>query len=118
MSHEPESGRHQRKTRKRIWALAVILIGGAMVSFGSCDVALFPQKHTSTVLVLDNCDADFKTPPFEDAVIAFGPNVKPFRIVTNLNVCQTVGGSRSLCVSHDGRFLVCARTSATTSRLT
>ena len=27
----------------------------------------------SVVLVLDNCDSDFKTPPFEDAVLALVP---------------------------------------------
>ena len=86
--------------------MAVILIVGSMVLFWSGDIVLFPQKQTSTVLVLDDCDDDFRTPPFEDSVIAFGPNGKFSRIATNLNLCQTVGGGRSLSVSGDGRFLV------------
>jgi hypothetical protein len=57
---------------------------------------------------LDNCDDDFRTPPFSDAVIAFGPKGRSSRLVTNLNVSQTVGGGRSLSVSADGRsFVVC-----------
>ena len=82
------------------------MIGGSTVFFWSSDISLFPHKHTSTILVLEDCDDDFKTPPFEDAVIAFGPNGKSSRLVTNLNTCQTIGGSRCLSVSRDGRFFV------------
>lgn len=77
-----------------------------MVFFWSGDIVLFPEKQTSTVLVLDDCDDDFRTPPFEDAVIAFGPNGVSPRMATNLNLCQTVGGGRSLGVSGDGGFFV------------
>jgi len=70
------------------------------------DFVLFPQKQTATVLVLDNCDDDFRTPPFEDKLIAFGPRGRSSRIATDLNISQTVGGGRSLSVSPDGRFMV------------
>jgi DNA-binding beta-propeller fold protein YncE len=106
MALEPASGRQQRRKRKWLWALAVLFVGGLMIFFWNSDLALFPHKHTSTVLVLEDCDDDFKTPPFEDAVIAFGPNGKSSRLITDLNTCQTIGGSRCLSVSPDGRFFV------------
>jgi hypothetical protein len=34
----------------------------------------------------------------------FGPNGKPVRKVSGLNICETVGGCRSLSVARDGRF--------------
>jgi hypothetical protein len=57
------------------------------------------------VLVLEDSDSDFRTPPFEDEVIMFGPNGKAIRKVTGLNICETVGACRSLSVARDGRFL-------------
>jgi len=86
--------------------LVVLFIGGFMLWLWNTDIVFFPAKQTATVLVLDNCDDDFRTPPFEDAVVAFGPNEAYSRMVTNLNLCQTVGGTRSLSVSPDGRFIV------------
>lgn len=106
MANESESGRRPRKTRVWIWVPALGLVGGLTVFLWSCDIALFPQKLNSTVLVLDNCDPDFKAPPFDDAVITFGSNGAASRIATHLNLAQTVGGTRSLSVSHDGRFFV------------
>jgi hypothetical protein len=94
-----------RKRRKWMVALVVCLGGGLTLFLCTWDIVLFPQKQTATVLVLDNCDDDFRTPPFADTVFAFGPNGMS-RIATNLNLCQTVGGNRALSVSPDGRFLV------------
>jgi hypothetical protein len=105
MSHESKSARLQPKTKKRIVALAVLLVGGLLLLWDS-DFVLFPKPQTATVVVLDDCDDDYKTPPFEDALIAFGPNGARRAIATNLNHCQTVGGSRALSVSPDGRFLL------------
>ena len=101
-----------KKWRRRRWVLflAIIFIGGMTVFFWADDAVLFFRKDpsVSTVLVLDDCDDDFRTPPFEDAAIMFGPDRKPSRLVTNLNICQTVGGGRSLSVAANGDFfLVC-----------
>ena len=72
------------------------------------DDGAFGRKSFSAsaarLLVLEDCDSDFRTPPFEDAVITFGANGKPARKVTGLNICETVGGCRSLSVDKDGRF--------------
>jgi len=102
---QPE--RRERPVRKWIWiwVLGLILVG-VIAWFWGCDIAIFPYQHTATVLVMEDSDVDFRTPPFEDIVTAFGPNAKSARLVTNLNLCQTVGGGRALSVSPDGRFFV------------
>ncbi len=56
------------------------------------------------LLVLEDCDRDFRTPPFEDAVVTFGAHGKPVRKVSGLNIAETVGGCRSLSVAKDGGF--------------
>jgi len=87
-------------------ALVVILIAGFVVWLWNTEIVFFPEKQTATVLVLEDCDDDFRTPPFEDALLVLGPNGAYSRMATTLNVCQTVGGARSLSVSPDGRFIV------------
>ena len=88
-------------------ALGVLLIALLPV-YWSGDGGLFDRKGFGSsahgVLVLEDCDSDYTTPPFEDAVMVFDPNGKPVRKVTGLNICETVGGCRSLSVSKDGRF--------------
>jgi DNA-binding beta-propeller fold protein YncE len=63
-------------------------------------------RSPAGVLVLDDCDPDFKNPPFDDVVTMFGPDGKSSRKVGGLNIAQTVGGCRSLSVSPDGGFFV------------
>ena len=65
-----------------------------------------PATSGSTVLVLDDCDSDYKNPPFEDAVKTFGRHAELMKTVADLNICQTVGGCRALAVSPDGSFFV------------
>ena len=61
-------------SRKQLIALLALF---AMVSFLAFlrwrQVAnVQPATSGSTVLVLDDCDSDYKNPPFEDAVKTFG----------------------------------------------
>jgi hypothetical protein len=110
---QKEKGRHSEGAarilgikRRTFWVLAVLIAAGLGVIFLNSDLVLFPCPHSSTLLVLDDCDDDFRNPPFEDAVIAFGPGAGSSRLVTNLNTCQTIGGSRCLSVSPRGSFFV------------
>jgi hypothetical protein len=98
----------RRWRRKWIALLSIVVAGIGVGIFYASDFTLLPYRHASTVLVLDNCDDDYKTRPFEDAVIAFGAKGRASRLVTNLNICQTIGGSRLLSVSADGaQFFTC-----------
>jgi hypothetical protein len=85
----------------------VALLGGLMVFFWFADISLFPRKglvSPAGVLVLEDSDSDFRIPPFEDRVILFESNGKAVDKVTGLNICETVGGCRSLSVAPDGSF--------------
>jgi hypothetical protein len=55
----------------------VILLAGLIAVYWSRDIGVFQRKGLLTfaagVLVLEDCGRDFRTPPFEDAVIMFDP---------------------------------------------
>jgi hypothetical protein len=60
------------------------------------------------VLVLEDCDTNYQTPPFHDAVTLFDPLGKPRRGVSDINIAETIGGHRALSAAPDGRsFTVC-----------
>jgi hypothetical protein len=110
-SHAKVGARPWSKTTRALtWVLVAVgfLLGALVTLYWSSDGGLFHRKGFGTsaagVLVLEDCDSDFRTPPFEDAVITFGANGEPVRKVTGLNIAETVGGCRSLSVSRDGRF--------------
>jgi outer membrane protein assembly factor BamB len=85
--------------------LVVILLGGLLV-YWRVTVGKGLSASATRILVLDDCDADFRTPPFEDGVITFNAKGKPAPKVSGFNICQTVGGCRTLAVSKDGGFFV------------
>jgi len=94
---------------RRIAAVSVTLL----LQFGCSGERSKPDRlsgHASAarILVLDNCDSDFRTPPFDDVVLVFTEDGKLLRKVGGLNIAQTVGGCRSLSVAPGGRvFVVC-----------
>jgi hypothetical protein len=64
------------------------------------------KPFAGRILLLQDSDSDFKLAPFEDSVIAYGPDGKMVPKVDDLNICQTVGGCRSLSIAPDRRFFV------------
>lgn len=96
------------KTRYAALAVIIILAATSVAVFWDDVASRFrtPDPSLSKILVLDDCDDHFRLP--QDAVIGFDSKGKPVRRVSDLNICQTVGGPRSLSASPDGRFfLVC-----------
>lgn len=83
----------------------VLLFGGVVGVYWSQFQGYGILTSAAGVLVLEDSDSDFRTPPFEDAVLMFGSDGKTLRKVSDLNICQTVGGCRSLSMAMDGRFL-------------
>src|SRR6266446_3226619 len=66
------------------------------------------QGLPARILVLEDCDNNYRTPPFGDAVLGFTADGKRLRKAGGLNICETVGGCRSLSVGPEGRmFVVC-----------
>ena len=62
-----------------------------------------PSPH---ILLLDNCDSDFKVPPFTDSVMFLDSQGKIINEIDSLNICQNIGGNRPISVSQDGGFFV------------
>jgi hypothetical protein len=58
------------------------------------------------VLLLDNCDSDFRAPPFNDKVLFIDSKGELITHIGGLNVCQNIGGNRAISVSEDGRYFV------------
>jgi hypothetical protein len=83
----------------------VLLFGGVVGVYWSQFRGYGILASAAGVLVLEDSDSDFRTPPFEDAVLLFGSDGKTLRKINDLNICQTVGGCRSLSMAMDGRFL-------------
>ncbi len=99
-----------KKVRKAILLLLpvfAIVMALSAVYWGSL-MALVHPGAACKVLVLEDCDRDFRKPPFEDAIVTFTRRGSPVRMATGLNIAETVGGCRSLSVAGDGRlFTVC-----------
>ncbi len=65
-----------------------------------------PTTQLPRILLLDNCDADYKVPPFNDAVLIFNIKGEVINQIAGLNVCQNIGGNRAISVLDDGHFFV------------
>ena len=95
------------KGRMICLSLLVLLIA-AVVWKAAVELANRPSPASlSRLLVLDDLDDDFRKPPFEDSVYSFaGRQAVPK--VADLNICQTVGGTRMLSIAENGQcFVVC-----------
>jgi len=95
------------KKRRKITIVLVLMAACVML------VALWQvvwgdngRAFAGQILVLQDSDTDFKVAPFEDPVIGYGADGKTVRKVGDLNICQTVGGCRSLSIAPDRRFFV------------
>lgn len=98
-----------RQTKSKLaLTVVVLLLGGLLAIYWSGDADWLHEEgrltSTAGVLVLEDRDRDYQNPPFEDAVIMFGPGGKAVRKVSDLNICETVGGCRSLSIAPDTRF--------------
>jgi len=108
---------NQSKTpKKRSWRLllllGVILVGGLGAIYWRVTVGPGLSSSATRILVLEDCDDDFRAPPFEDSVFTFGADAKAVTKARGFNMCQTVGGHRALAVSEDaGFFVVCENVS-------
>jgi hypothetical protein len=95
-----------KKGRKITIALVLIAASVMLVALWKAIWGNNGKPFAGQILLLQDSDRDFKLAPFEDAVIAYRPNGHTVRKVRDLNICQTVGGCRSLSVAPDRRFFV------------
>ena len=89
---------------ERIWVLFLLIssLVTCVAAAGLSDPAI-PPPH---ILLLDNCDSNFRAPPFNDKVLFLDSKGEIITYIAGLNVCQNIGGNRAISVSGDGRFFV------------
>jgi len=93
----------------RIWPFERVWVLFLISSLVACTAAAELSElatHPPRVLLLDNCDSDFRDPPFNDKVLFLDSKGEIITYITGLNVCQNIGGNRAITASEDGRFFV------------
>lgn len=86
--------------------LSVCLISILFAEAGLAKEKAPPASADVRLLVLDDCDSDFKTAPFDDAVVFLTPAGRIACRIGGLNTCETIGGCRAITASEDGTSLV------------
>jgi hypothetical protein len=95
-----------KKARKVTITLVVLFACGMAVVLWQAVFGDNGKPFADRILLLQDSDKDFRLAPFEDPVIAYAANGKTVPKVHDLNICQTVGGCRSLSIAPDRRFFV------------
>jgi hypothetical protein len=89
---------------ERVWVLFLLI--SSLVACAATTQLAPPTTQLPRVLVLDNCDSDYKIPPFNDAVLLLNMKGEVINQINGLNICQNIGGNRAISVSDDGHFFV------------
>jgi len=67
------------------------------------DTDLRPEPR---LLVLEDADSDYSTPPFDDTVRLVNSSDQVVRTSSNYNICETIGGCRAVSADERGEFFV------------
>lgn len=89
---------------ERVWVLFLLI--SSLVACAASTELSDPSTQLPRILLLDNCDSNYKFPPFNDEVLLLNSKSEIITSITGLNVCQNIGGNRAISVSDDGRFFV------------
>ena len=89
---------------ERVWLLFLLI--SSIVTCAATTELTTPTTQLPRILVLDNCDSDYKIPPFNDAVLLLNTKGEVINQINGLNICQNIGGNRAISVSDDGHFFV------------
>ena len=89
---------------ERVWVL-FLLISSLFTCAATTELPT-PTTQQPRILVLYNCDSDYKNPPFNDAVLLLNMKGEVINQINGLNICQNIGGNRAISVSDDGHFFV------------
>lgn len=95
-----------RATTRRALVLLTCLTSILLADEGLCSEKGPSAPAHVRLVVLDDCDSDFKTPPFDDAAIFLTAEGRIARRIGGLNTCDTIGGCRAVAVWEDGASLV------------
>lgn len=102
------SGKKMYHESKMLDVARVSLLFLLIASFIHAVKAEIPASAAQSphILVLDNCDSDYKVPPFTDSVLFLNSEGKVINQISGLNICQNIGSNRAISVSQDGQFFV------------
>jgi hypothetical protein len=89
---------------RRIWVLFLLIF--SLVVYAAANELTKPAAQPPRILVLDNCDPDYKYPPFNDVVLLINEKSEVINRINGLNICPNIGGNRAVSISDDGRFFV------------
>ena len=90
---------------KAVKITLLLLLIGLLVDKAEAESPV-TAKQSPHILVLDNCDSDYKIAPFNDSVFFLNSDGKIINEIGGLNICQNIGGNRAISVSPDGKFFV------------
>lgn len=85
--------------------MSLVLITSLLVCMTTTE-SPSPTSQAPHILVLDNCDSNYKSPPFNDVVLLLNNKGEVINQINGLNICQSIGDNRAISVSEDRRFFV------------
>lgn len=88
------------------WIWVLFLLISTLVTCAAAAGLSEPATPPPHILLLDNCDSNFRAPPFNDKVLFIDSKGEIITRITGLNVCQNIGGNRAISASEDGRYFV------------
>ena len=87
------------------WGALLLLLAAVIIHEAEAELPV-STTQSPHILVLDNCDSDYKVPPFTDSVLFLNSEGKVINQISGLNICQNMGSNRAISVSQDGQFFV------------
>jgi len=90
---------------KAVKITLLLLLAGLLIDKSEAGSPV-TAKQSPHILVLDDCDSDFKTPPFNDSIFFLNSDGKVINEIGGLNIALSKGGNRAITVSLDGKFFV------------
>jgi hypothetical protein len=87
------------------WGALLLLLAAVIIHEAEAELPV-STTQSPHILVLDNCDSDYKVPPFTDSVLFLNSEGKVINQISGLNICQNIGSNRAISASQDGQFFV------------
>ena len=101
----PKNSTHYESILNGAKGSLLLIFASVIIHAAEAELAV-SAKQSPHILVLDNCDSDYKVPPFTDSVLFLSSEGKIISQISGLNIAQNIGSNRAISVSQDGQFFV------------
>jgi DNA-binding beta-propeller fold protein YncE len=101
----PEQNKYYESLLNATRITLLLLLAAVLIHKAEAELSV-SATESPHILVLDNCDSDYKVPPFTDSVLFLNSEGKAINQISGLNICQNIGSNRAISVSQDGQFFV------------